>query len=107
MVLGIQGYCLMGVLCPACKLRCCVSRINMDYAECPDHGIINGIVMLQCRGMVPWKALIEIRAAQAYEAIHRLADYHRGEIIGAGIQRVTKHEIYQDDAPDETPHTPA
>lgn len=97
----------MGVLCPACKLRCCVSRINMDYAECPDHGLINGIVMLQCRGMVPWKALIEIRAAQAYEAIHRLADYHRGEIIGACIQRVTKHEIYQDDAPDETPHTPA
>lgn len=51
------------VHCPACGLRCVVS-ITSDYAECPEHGRISGLLMMQLKGLSGWEAQVEIRFAE-------------------------------------------
>lgn len=50
---------------------------NRDSAECPDHGMMTGMLMQAMEGMDPIHALIEIRAAQAGMYVRRMADYFR------------------------------
>lgn len=50
---------LKGVHCPACGLRC-VLRHHADSAECPEHGLIWGMLLMEIRGMEPWEAQLEI-----------------------------------------------
>ena len=69
------------VHCPACGLRC-IARINCDAAECPEHGWISGLMMLELEGCSPVDALIELRAAQLHNdlrtAFHRFRDWAQG-----------------------------
>lgn len=51
--------------CPVCGLRMVV-HLNTDMAECPEHGRISGLTMLQLSDKRGWQALIEMRAGQAY-----------------------------------------
>ncbi len=57
-----------GALCPACGLRMCI-RIYSDAAECPEHGLLSGLFLLQIAGMEPWEAEIEIAAYQIQEYV--------------------------------------
>ena len=57
--------------CPICDLRC-VWRINIDCIECPDHGEITGVQLIQYKGMSPAHMLIEIQGDRAQWQTRRL-----------------------------------
>ena len=67
---------MAGTNCPACGLRC-VFRMNEDSIECPEHGIIYGILLMQIKGMDQVDALIEIMAAQRLDWSRRAFDHLR------------------------------
>lgn len=77
----------MKPVCPACGLRLAHIQINLDCGYCPDHDEITGLLMLKCRGLPRWKALIEIRGYQAKRYIQMMADAARCEFTGGMIQR--------------------
>ena len=56
--------------CPACGLRCVV-RFDSDSAECRDHGLMAGLLLLRLNGVTGWQALIEIRAYQLHWQVRR------------------------------------
>ena len=64
--------------CPACGLRC-VLRIYNDFAECPEHGLIPGLLLMELgRNYDPVDALIEIRASQLRDWVRiRFYELHR------------------------------
>lgn len=49
--------------CPVCRCLLIVTD-NIDAGYCYYHGWVTGLDRVNCEGMAPWEALIEIRASQ-------------------------------------------
>ncbi len=75
--------------CPICSLRC-VYHINMDCIECPDHGVITGIQLMQLKGMSPEHMWIEIQCDRIQWQTHELCSRMIEKIMKSKPLRVPK-----------------
>lgn len=66
-------------LCPICQLRC-VSRVNMDCIECPDHGVITGLQMMQYRGQSQREFAVDVSFDHLHWQVRNAFDCLRAEM---------------------------